>query len=1295
MAAIRKWVSAAEASFGKEDIVRSCAKWLALSCNTMGGSLHSLSDVEAACRDIGIAAAETHGVAVELWAGLSIVEAEQTKLPASLLLDVLTHPEEPQKASSPVPPETPRAASAPEQQEDAASPRLVTHAPAEDEGQENLHSLARRLSGGADARWRARCLNPEQRKPIMPHPPPEEKVGARPPSRRHIAAKAKAKQRGQGKGEHLRKDSRRDVTDRTPERADGRDRTQSGDGATALAPPLERTVTPKSPRRHRHQATPESNVPEDDQSATASTVQNEGYSFTGSRGGLSRRHHLSRSLLSPESILTALEPQGSRAPSRAPSLAAPPGRARSRHTSRVVEVQEESPKAGVDDEVKALFHNLFQVTHDKVVEQETQEKEFMTDAPTTPNSAQRFEVATRGRRTRAGADPSSRRGTIFALTPEPLGRRRSARASTVAGASPLTPPTLERGVSRIKKRRGTVDHSYDMLTRAKPSPGRRNSLIPGLRARLEKEKQMQRARSEEWDFRREGSFMGRSLSKSSASRSGSKQSPRALLSEAMARTPSTPPMGAQDSLAGAKKESARADLARRMEKAKLQSQAAQETKLLQARLQRERTADLMTTEQRQDLAAISIQKLVRGSLARGTVQEFFFEGVWTDPENAPGWRFQVVVLPSELKKTQGFSKVKFTVLEAPLDMMEFLDESLLLFLRGRWHSDMNCFIGEGLYAEHRFLEDVLQLADSTFTLAFRNIGCTCTDHCGYSFDLKAQPPHRTAMEAKAWDGYQRKVGCAASLLQVSLKQRREVQEAPRFRRGLTILSMSSQLGAVLAAAAEPEHNEATVPDAPLVSAPLGADAHPEKDTPGNDVDSAAQISQGIAENNDCEEDVVSVKTLNLQPVADDTNGDALPQEASPHTDDRDSPTRSPLGTGSPQTNQGYRQSNLGSPQEASPVFAPEAVTAPQEWASLLPVASRVVNSMASAASGSSSGLSSEAVSTCTDEAARKPEEAGSGTGKPVSDAVPLDQMPVIVASTTPGGSPRGGGQANSDSALDEVTGAESMLPPLHQAIKVDSGHEEAEAAPAAPAAEVELAKLPAAAERNKDVQVSGQAPPESPKPDTEHQQQQEEQKEHEEPVEEQIRKAPADAAQLSLPRLPPTGSSATAAPVTAAAAAAPAEVTGCISMETLLAVSARSSSRHMPATNNTPRNPSDQEQHSDQRQAPAAVPPLAVDSIPGERVSMDVLLQAVRSARQAASSGGSNNEGSTAAPQVRSASAMASSLENSSTYGSMSASTQRSKGDWPWMGPAGPLRHGSALLSAARGFFRPREVSAQ
>ncbi|CAE8585069.1 unnamed protein product [Polarella glacialis] len=95
--AMQCWVAAAWTRFGSQGqaenaVARSCAKWLALSCNTQRGSFVSLADLEDACRDIGAdSELSASKVAAGLWAGLEI----DGKLPVALLLGSMDRPPSP------------------------------------------------------------------------------------------------------------------------------------------------------------------------------------------------------------------------------------------------------------------------------------------------------------------------------------------------------------------------------------------------------------------------------------------------------------------------------------------------------------------------------------------------------------------------------------------------------------------------------------------------------------------------------------------------------------------------------------------------------------------------------------------------------------------------------------------------------------------------------------------------------------------------------------------------------------------------------------------------------------------------------------------------------------------------------------------------------------------------------------------------------------------------------------------------------------------------------------------------
>jgi hypothetical protein len=87
--AIQRWTEAAWKRFGtvaatgSESVVRSCAKWLALSCNTRRGVFERREDIEHACCSLGMEPLEAAAVASELWDSVS---SSGNGLPVATLL---------------------------------------------------------------------------------------------------------------------------------------------------------------------------------------------------------------------------------------------------------------------------------------------------------------------------------------------------------------------------------------------------------------------------------------------------------------------------------------------------------------------------------------------------------------------------------------------------------------------------------------------------------------------------------------------------------------------------------------------------------------------------------------------------------------------------------------------------------------------------------------------------------------------------------------------------------------------------------------------------------------------------------------------------------------------------------------------------------------------------------------------------------------------------------------------------------------------------------------------------------
>mmetsp|Transcript_16867 Transcript_16867/g.39197 ORF Transcript_16867/g.39197 Transcript_16867/m.39197 type:complete len:1358 (+) Transcript_16867:31-4104(+) len=1205
--AIMEWAGAVTARFGTEDRVRSCAKWLALSCNTKGGALHNLTDLQAACRDLGMAANDVSVVAASLWEGLSVLSHGKETLPASILLEILVESDTLAEAQ----PAEDQRFSLPQVHMDR-TPRSTGNA-AKDGEEESLQPRTPPRDGkreGADARWRARLLHPADRTPLFASTPPplatspppaespalnkDEAVGkpSKPSGSKKQSTKEAADLETPVKGGAARPASRQKRTPSSGKAKEGVDVTPTREVQTAMV-----RQTPLA-RRLRKATIGKLEDAEDDDATPKAT--------------LSVKPPKRRTYLTPGSLVSDGRQQAgrtSRSPSIAPSIRSSP---RSRRTVQAEE-EEESPKGAVDAEVRELFHNLFQVTHDKVVEQETQEKELQGPTPEAQSPGRRKSVV--HRRSRVGREGMS-------ATPEAL--RRTNRRAQSATVSPLEPPPLDRGVSRGRKRRGSVDHRYDLLTRVQ-TDDRRGSLIPGLRARLEKEKQMGRTQSDDLGLRsRDGRSPRRSASKLSTMRASAVEGVgHATCHHRMEESHVSSRSGS--------KGSARAELMRRKEKAKQQVQAAKETKHLQ-RVRRATTTDLMPMQLRQDLAALTIQALARGVFARSKVQEFLFQGLWADEENSPGWRFQVVVLPAEFKKERGLSRVKFTVLQAPLEYMEFQDRSVLLYLRGKWQAALNTYVGEGLYAEHRMLEDVLQLAGSHFTFVFRNNTCSCTDHYGYTYVMKAQRTDPARDTPQDWHGFQHKVGNAGSLLKVTVKQWRG--EAATMTR-----TISANVGggramlrqpdfATQVHSASPTLGETAERHFPAVEKPseirkgalscelatplrASSDAHDGKIDGEEDALSVATVSPRTAE----EEDSLLGK-LTLADGAheaaviladkdgcdrrssfesNETDPAALPKQSESHANPDGHCRSSSASFGSSSADVQQRQQSQ------------EQVLWIQERAAGIVSRAALSVAMAAVLSGKAAGQ------VVAQAAGVQPQEASQES--PMDQDGNTEQAMQVGLESSATASQAGGSMTVAEASAASGSGDPEVAVPC-------DGMQQPPGPVTAPVLPVTARPQPAAT---------------APKP----------------------------------PPLPPLGppNPRSNAYIT-------------VPMETVLAAS--SAARNSAAVPQPP--PTTEGQHPVEAIALAPIVPQSLadglQGTQGQHVSMDTLLQAVRSARQA-----QENQSRGEAVQVRSGSAMSSTgTGDTSTSGTLS--TQRSKTDWLWAGSAPIRTGGSALLSAARTLFR-------
>jgi len=1299
--AILEWASAVKARFGKEDTVRGCAKWLALSCNTKGGALHNLTDLQAACKDLGMAANDVTVVAASLWEGLSVQSQGKETLPASVLLEVLGESEELEEAPPSAEQRSPSPAHAQVTMEKSSTPRgptVTASKPVQEDGPQPKTPPRDERREGADARWRARLLHPADRTSVASTPPP---LATSPPPGESPALCQDEVASKPSKPSSAKKQSTKDAFAlETPVKGGARQATRpkksptrpkAKEGEKTADSEAETPVLQQTPLTRRLRKAGTTKL--DDMEDTDATPK------AGMSAKPPKRRPAIRTYLSPNALMgDGRSPQAAVGrTSRSPSILSVRTPSARRRATQVPE-EEESPKGGVDAEVKELFHNLFQVTHDKVVEQETQEKELQGPSPERQSPSSRRRSVFGHRRSRVG------REGMLAATPEAL--RRTNRRAQSATMSPLEPPPLDRGVSKGRKRRGSVDHRYDLLTRVQPADDRgrrRGSLIPGLRARLEKEKQMSRAMSDDLDLRsRESSGMR------SPGRSGSKLSPmRATMTEGMAHSSSHHKM--QDSEVAARigsKGSARAELMRRKEKAKQQVQAAKETKQMQARLRRANTAELMTAQLRQDLSAVTIQAVVRGARDRARVQEFLFQGQWCDEENSPGWRFQVLVLPAEFKKERGLARVKFTVLQAPLEYMEFLDRSVLLYLRGKWQPALNTYVGEGLYAEHRILEDVLQLAGSHFTFVFRNNACSCTDHYGYTFSMTAQRTDPARATLQEWHGLHQKVGTAGSLLKGTVKQwRGEASPMTRTTSANMTRITSAKFGQSCTTGARTALRPPDLdPKAVAASQPLGeaaearsqraAEEAPQRAVASAEVASAAAMrlppcsfgSVAHAGTQDAEEDAASVKTVSphkaeeedllfgqsrcadgaIHPTATAADKDASDRRSSFESSEVDPvlPTK-PSSQASRDAEQSRALQGQGASssaslestaEEARPALSPEQVLWLQERSAA--IVNRAALSVAIATAFSAKGPSQPAkpaiASSASHVANQEPLPRRRASEGPIQAAKPVtahtaSQGPILAAAPVAAGN--ASKVTNQDSKAPESKKAElpGSTPPADEPPPVVS-QKVAEASALGPG------NPEAAAPCDSMRQSAAQLPA---------------------PTAEQTTPAPLKPVVLPItarPQPPPKPPPLPPGPPPLGPPPLPSDAYVTVPMEAVLAA-ARNAQGATPQR----ARPRSAEAQPTSVQANALTPlvPLSpTDDVQGQRVSMDTLLQAVRSARQAQETPGSGIN-------VRSASAMSSTgTGDASTSGT--SSTQRSKTDW-----SAPIRTGgSALLSAARTLFR-------
>jgi len=90
--AARSWCSLVRARFDSSSadgdvasMVRACAKWLAINCNTQRGAFHSLSDLEVVCVNLGMDHTDASHIAATLWEQLH----EDRVVPVVSLLQLL------------------------------------------------------------------------------------------------------------------------------------------------------------------------------------------------------------------------------------------------------------------------------------------------------------------------------------------------------------------------------------------------------------------------------------------------------------------------------------------------------------------------------------------------------------------------------------------------------------------------------------------------------------------------------------------------------------------------------------------------------------------------------------------------------------------------------------------------------------------------------------------------------------------------------------------------------------------------------------------------------------------------------------------------------------------------------------------------------------------------------------------------------------------------------------------------------------------------------------------------------